>query len=265
MAGTRPETSRTPADPIDLLDLDALLTGEERMIRDTVRGFVKDRVLPVIDEWFEAGHFDKGVIKELGALGLLGMHLKGYGCAGTNAVSYGITCLEMEAGDSGFRSAVSVQGSLSMWPIWRYGTDEQKDRWLPPMAAGELIGCFGLTEPDFGATRAACARTLAGTAATGSCPARRCGSRTEASPTWPWCGRRRTRGSAASSSLARRRDSRRETSNASSRCGLRSPRSWCSTSAGFRPTRCSPGPAASGVPSRRSMRRGSGSSGASWA
>jgi len=150
VANTRTETPRTHADPLDLLDVDALLTDEERMIRGTVRGFVKDRVLPVIGEWFEAGHFEKGVIKELGALGLLGMHLKGYGCAGTNAVSYGITCLEMEAGDSGFRSAVSVQGSLSMWPIWRYGTEEQKNRWLPPMAAGELIGCFGLTEPDFG-------------------------------------------------------------------------------------------------------------------
>jgi glutaryl-CoA dehydrogenase len=150
VAKARTQTPRTHADPIDLLDVEALLTDEERMIRDTVRGFVKDRVLPVIDEWFEAGHFDKGVIKELGALGLLGMHLKGYGCAGTNAVSYGITCLEMEAGDSGFRSAVSVQGSLSMWPIWTYGSEEQKDRWLPRMAAGELIGCFGLTEPDFG-------------------------------------------------------------------------------------------------------------------
>ena len=150
MANTRTETPRTHADPLDLLDVDALLTDEERMIRGTVRGFVKDRVLPVIGEWFEAGHFEKGVIKELGALGLLGMHLKGYGCAGTNAVSYGITCLEMEAGDSGFRSAVSVQGSLSMWPIWKYGTEEQKNGWLPPMAAGELIGCFGLSEPDFG-------------------------------------------------------------------------------------------------------------------
>ena len=96
MAGTRPETTRTRADPIDLLDVDALLTDEERMIRDTVRGFVKDRVLPVIDEWFEHGHFDKSVVKELGALGLLGMHLHGYGCAGTNAVSYGLACLELD-------------------------------------------------------------------------------------------------------------------------------------------------------------------------
>ena len=142
--------SRSASDASDFLDLDALLSDEERLIRDTVREAVREPVLPLIDDWFERGYFDKGVVKELGALGLLGMHLKGYGCAGTNAVSYGITCLEMEAGDSGFRSAVSVQGSLSMWPIWRYGSEEQKETWLPPMAAGELVGCFGLTEADFG-------------------------------------------------------------------------------------------------------------------
>jgi glutaryl-CoA dehydrogenase len=146
----RAGTSRRKPDPLDFLDVDALLTEEERMIRETVRTYVKDRVLPVVDEWFEAAYFDKSVMKELGSMGLLGMHLQGYGCAGTNSVSYGITCMEMEAGDSGFRSAVSVQGSLSMWPIWAYGSEEQKERWLPPMAAGELIGCFGLTEPDFG-------------------------------------------------------------------------------------------------------------------
>jgi glutaryl-CoA dehydrogenase len=139
-----------PPDPLDFLDLDTLLSDEERMVRDTVRDFVKQRVLPVVDDWFERGYFDKSVIKELGSLGLLGMHLHGYGCAGTNSVSYGITCMEMEAGDSGFRSAVSVQGSLSMWPIWAYGSEDQKERWLPGMAAGDLVGCFGLTEPDFG-------------------------------------------------------------------------------------------------------------------
>src|SRR5436309_131915 len=144
-----PKRLATP-DAFDFLDVGALLSDEERLIRDTVRDFVKDRVLPVIDDWFERGYFDQSVIKELGSMGLLGMHLHGYGCAGTNAVSYGITCMEMEAGDSGFRSAVSVQGSLSMWPIWKYGSEEQKERWLPAMAAGELIGCFGLTEPDFG-------------------------------------------------------------------------------------------------------------------
>src|SRR2546425_5826297 len=137
-------------DPVDFLDLEALLSDEERMIRETVRDFVKQRVLPVVDDWFERGHFDKAVIRELGSLGLLGMHLHGYGSAGTNAVSYGITCMEMEAGDSGFRSAVSVQGSLSMFPIWKFGSEEQKQEWLPRMAAGDAIGCFGLTEPDFG-------------------------------------------------------------------------------------------------------------------
>ena len=137
-------------DPADILDVEALYTDEERLIRNTVREFVRERVMPDIDEWFEHGLFPKEIVPELGKLGLLGMHLHGYGCAGTNAVSYGIACLELEAGDSGMRSAISVQGSLSMWPIWKYGSDAQKEEWLPRMAAGEVIGCFGLTEPDFG-------------------------------------------------------------------------------------------------------------------
>ena len=136
--------------PADFLDLDRLLSDEERAIRDTVRGWVQDRVLPGIEGWFEAGEFPVEVAKELGAMGLLGMHLTGYECAGSNAVSYGLACLELEAGDSGFRSFVSVQGSLCMFPIWKYGSEEQKERWLPPMARGEVIGCFGLTEPDAG-------------------------------------------------------------------------------------------------------------------
>jgi glutaryl-CoA dehydrogenase len=136
--------------PSDFLDLDRLLSDEERAIRDTVRGWVEDRVLPGIEGWFEAAEFPVEVAKELGAMGLLGMHLTGYECAGSNAVSYGLACLELEAGDSGFRSFVSVQGSLCMFPIWKYGSEEQKQRWLPPMARGELIGCFGLTEPDAG-------------------------------------------------------------------------------------------------------------------
>jgi glutaryl-CoA dehydrogenase len=137
-------------DPLDLLSLDGLLADEERMIRDTARAFVSDRVLPDIEKWFEAGEFPREVAPELGALGLLGMHLEGYGCAGANAVSYGLACMELEAGDSGFRSFVSVQGSLAMYPIRTYGSEEQKEQWLPRMAAGEVIGCFGLTEPDFG-------------------------------------------------------------------------------------------------------------------
>ncbi len=138
------------ADPLDFLDIDALLTDEERMIRDAVRQFVGERVVPDIEGWFERGEFPREIFPELGKLGLLGMHLHGYGCAGTSSVSYGLTCLEMEAGDSGFRSAVSVQGSLSMFPIWKFGSEDQKQEWLPRMAAGEIVGCFGLTEPDFG-------------------------------------------------------------------------------------------------------------------
>jgi glutaryl-CoA dehydrogenase len=139
-----------PPSPLDFLDLDRQLSEEERLIRDTTRGFVADRVLPEIAGWFERGEFPRELAKELGGLGLLGMHLEGYGCAGTNAVSYGLACLELEAGDSGFRSFVSVQGSLAMFPIWRYGSEEQKREWLPRMAAGEVVGCFGLTEPDHG-------------------------------------------------------------------------------------------------------------------
>ncbi len=135
---------------LDFLGIDALLSDEEKMVRDTARRFVADRVLPGIEKWFEEGEFPREVAPELGRLGLLGMHLDGYGCAGTNAVAYGVACLELEAGDSGFRSFVSVQGSLAMFPIHAYGSEEQKQEWLPRMAAGEAIGCFGLTEPDSG-------------------------------------------------------------------------------------------------------------------
>jgi glutaryl-CoA dehydrogenase len=148
-------------DPSDFLDLDALLSDEERDLRDTVRRFVRERVLPDIAGWFERGEFPVEMAKELGALGLFGMHLTGYGCAGASAVQYGLACMELEAGDSGFRSFVSVQGSLAMFPIWKYGSDEQKEEWLPRMAAGEAIGCFGLTEPDVGSDPASM-RTTAG-------------------------------------------------------------------------------------------------------
>jgi glutaryl-CoA dehydrogenase len=137
-------------DPLDFLDVDHLLSEEERQVRDLVREWVDENVLPEIDAWFEAGTFPKDVALELGRLGLLGMHLEGYGCLGANAVTYGLACLELEAGDSGFRSFVSVQGSLCMFPILTYGTEEQKQHWLPRMASGEVIGCFGLTEVDFG-------------------------------------------------------------------------------------------------------------------
>ncbi|MDH3540404.1 MAG: acyl-CoA dehydrogenase family protein [Acidimicrobiia bacterium] len=137
-------------DPHDFLGIDALLDPEEKLLRDTVRRFVADRILPDVADWFEAGVFPKEMAREMGALGLLGMHLEGYGCAGTTAVQYGLACTELEAGDSGARSFASVQGSLSMFPIWAFGSEEQKRDWLPPMAAGERIGCFGLTEADSG-------------------------------------------------------------------------------------------------------------------
>ncbi len=134
----------------DLYNIDSLLSEEERMVRDTVHKFVNERVLPIIGEHFEAGTFPRELIPEIAELGLLGMHLEGYGCAGLSAVCYGLACQELEAGDSGLRSFVSVQGSLAMFPIWAYGSEEQKQRWLPRMARGEVIGCFGLTEPDSG-------------------------------------------------------------------------------------------------------------------
>ena len=134
----------------DLYNIDHLLSEEERLVRDTVRKFVRERVVPIIGEHFEAGTFPRDLIPALAELGLLGMHLQGYGCAGLSAVCYGLACQELEAGDSGLRSFVSVQGSLAMFPIFAFGSEEQKQRWLPRMARGEVIGCFGLTEPDFG-------------------------------------------------------------------------------------------------------------------
>ncbi len=137
-------------DPLDYLALDGLLDEEERAVRDTVRQFVREQVLPEVGDWFERGILPRELLTELAKLGLYGMHLDGYGLPGASAVAYGLTCLELEAGDSGVRSAVSVQGSLAMFAIWRWGSEEQKQRWLPAMHAGEAIGCFGLTEPDAG-------------------------------------------------------------------------------------------------------------------
>jgi glutaryl-CoA dehydrogenase len=139
-----------PPDAVDFLEVDELLTGEERLLRDTVRQFTADRVTPFVADWFHDGTFPAALVPEMGALGLLGMHLDGYGCAGTSAVAYGLACTELEAGDSGVRSFSSVQGSLVMYPIWAFGSDEQKQEWLPRLALGSVIGCFGLTEPDSG-------------------------------------------------------------------------------------------------------------------
>jgi glutaryl-CoA dehydrogenase len=138
-------------DRLDLLDLDDELSADDRLLRDTVRKFANDRLRPNIQRWFEDGELPaRELAQEFGALGVLGMHLHGYGCQGSTASQYGLVCAEVEAVDSGLRSLVSVQGSLAMYAIYAYGSEEQKQRWLPGMASGELIGCFGLTEPDSG-------------------------------------------------------------------------------------------------------------------
>ena len=141
-----------PFDPGDPLGVDDLLEPEDLAIRETVRGWAADRVLPYVAEWYEKGELPgiRELARELGGIGALGMSLSGYGCAGASAVQYGLACLELEAADSGIRSLVSVQGSLAMYAIHRFGSEEQKQAWLPRMASGEVIGCFGLTEPDHG-------------------------------------------------------------------------------------------------------------------
>ena len=141
--------------PLALFGVDALIDPDELAIRDTVRQFVRDQIAPHISDWFESGEIPaRELARDLGGLGVLGMHLEGYGCAGTSATAYGLACMELEAADSGLRSLVSVQGSLAMFAIWKHGSEEQKQEWLPRMAAGEAIGCFGLTEPDFGSNPA---------------------------------------------------------------------------------------------------------------
>jgi glutaryl-CoA dehydrogenase len=142
--------TRAAPRPEDLLDLDALLSESERATRDRVRRFVEARVLPEAEEDFERARFRRELVREMGDLGVLGMHLEGHGCAGASAVEYGLACLELEAGDTAWRTFVSVQGSLAMTAIDHFGSEEQKQRWLPGLAAGTLIGCFGLTEPEAG-------------------------------------------------------------------------------------------------------------------
>ena len=136
--------------PLDLYDVRGLLTEDERMVQDSVGRFVDERVLPIIQDCFEKHHFPKELVQEIADLGLLGSSIQGYDCAGLNAVSYGLICQELERGDSGIRSFVSVQSSLCMYPIYAFGSEEQKQRWLPDMARGRKIGCFGLTEPHGG-------------------------------------------------------------------------------------------------------------------
>jgi len=139
-----------PFQPLDFMATEDLLSEEERLVRDTVRSFVGERVLPVIEKHFREGTFPAHLVPEMAKMGLLGANLEGYGCAGLNAVAYGLIMQELERGDSGLRSFVSVQGALCMYPIRAFGSDAQKERWLPAMAKGEAIGCFGLTEPDAG-------------------------------------------------------------------------------------------------------------------
>lgn len=158
-------TVRPPDPPTDLLAIDSTLTDTERDIRSATARLVDDLVRPHIATWYADGRLPaRRLAAQFGEAGLLGMQLNGYGCAGASAVEYGLACLELEAGDSGIRSLVSVQGSLAMYPIWRYGSDEQKDRWLPGMAAGELLGCFGLTEPDSGSDPSSMTTTATPTA-----------------------------------------------------------------------------------------------------
>jgi len=183
----------------DLLRIDDELSDEERLVRDTVRKFAADRIMPHIADWFEAGTLPRDLVPELGQLGLLGMHLTGYGCAGMGPIAYGVTCREMEAADSGLRSLVSVQGSLAMFPIWKYGSEEQKNEWLPRMAAGQAIGCFGLTEPDHGSDPASMTTHATHNGSDWVISVPRCGSPTGRSPTSPSSGPRPSRASAASS------------------------------------------------------------------
>ncbi len=156
-ANTGDKAPRARLDPHDPASVDALLSEEELAVRQTVRDFCADKIMPHVAGWYEAGELPgaRELARELGKIGLLGMHLTGYGCAGMSAVDYGLACLELEAADSGVRSLVSVQGSLAMFAIWRWGSAEHKQAWLPRMAAGEAIGCFGLTEPDAGSDPAA--------------------------------------------------------------------------------------------------------------
>lgn len=148
--GMSPTARHTSHQATDLLGLEGRLSDESRELRDVLRAYLADRVEPHLPTWYEDGRVPPEVARELGELGLLGMRLRGYGCAGAHAEAYGVACRELESADSGLRSLVSVQGSLAMYAIWCYGSEEQKDRWLPRMATGEMIGCFGLTEADSG-------------------------------------------------------------------------------------------------------------------
>ena len=235
-------TSAPPKlDPQDVLGLDHLLGDEDLMLRDSVRRWVGDRVLPEIGGWFEEGILPRELAKEVGDLGLLGMHLEGYGCAGASATAYGVACRELEYGDSGLRSLVSVQGSLAMFPIWKFGSEEQKQQWLPGMAAGDLIGCFGLTEPDFGSEpsgmRTTAKRDGDDWVLNGSKQWITNGGIADVAVVW---ARARGRHPRLRRSRPTPRASRSPTSTTSCRCGRRSAPSSRSTTCGCPPTPCCP-------------------------
>ncbi len=174
----------------DFLELDRELDEEERLLRDTVRRYVRERVLPGISDWYDRGVFPRELSTEMGELGLLGMHLEGYGCAGTSATAYGLACMELEAGDSGFRSFVSVQGSLAMFPIYAYGSEEQKQRVAAGHGGRRADRLLRADRARLGFRPGQHAHHApAGTATTGSSTAPRCGSPTAAWPTWPSSGR----------------------------------------------------------------------------
>lgn len=261
-------TDTPPAfDRYDPLGLDASLSPDELAVRDTVRQFCAEHVTPFVTEWFEDGDLPvaRELAKQFGQLGLLGMHLHGYGCGGSSAVHYGLACLELEAADSGIRSLVSVQGSLAMFAIWHHGSEEQKQQWLPGMAAGELVGCFGLTEPDAGSDPAAMKTR-----------ARRDGS------DWLLDGRKMwiTNGSVADVAIvwAGTDEGIRgfvvptdapgfaaNTIHHKLSLRARSPASWCSTASGCPQKRCCPTLLDSGRRWRACPRRVTESPGAQWA
>ena len=248
----------------DFLHVDDLLTDEDRAIRDTVRDFAQSELAPHVAEWYDEGTLPDDLGPLFGKLGLLGMHLEGYGCAGTSATAYGVACRELEAVDSGLRSFVSVQGSLAMFAIHRWGSDEHKEEWLPRMATGEAIGCFGLTESDAGSdpgsmkTRAPQGRRRLGAQRLQDVDHQRHARRRRGRLGADRRGHPRVRRPDRHA-----RASRPTRSSASSRCGRRSPPSSPSTTCGCRPTRRSPRCAGSRVRCRASTRRATASSGAS--
>ena len=212
---------------VDFLQYDALLTEEERLVRDTTRQFIEDNLIPIIEECNRAGRFPKELVKPMADLGFFGASLKGYGCAGMGNVEYGLMTQELERGDSGVRSFVSVQSGLCMYPIYEFGSEEQKETWLPPMQKGEKLGCFGLTEPDFGSNPGGMRTRAAKSAMNTSSTARRCGSRRAPSPMSRSSGQRwKTKKIAFADFWSRRiaPDSKPTTFTASGRCAHRSRR-----------------------------------------